>query len=793
MKSLFSSFLLFLGGISSLFAQNPTQTIRGQVIDSEAKVPLGGATVVILNSQPLLGNVTGAEGNFRIDNVPVGRHTLKISFVGYEDALLSEILVGSGKEVVLNIPLAESFQKMEEVVIAAEEQKGNPNNEMTTVSARSFSVEETKRYAAAINDPARMALSFAGVAANDDSGNEIIIRGNSPRGLLWRLEGIEIPNPNHFSSEGASGGAVSVLSVNMLDNSDFLTGAFPAEYGNASSGVFDIKLRRGNNQKREYAIQAGFLGMDFAAEGYFNRKSKASYLVNYRYSTLSILKAIGLDLIGESVPNFQDLSFKLNFPTQKSGVFSIWGISGLSRQNIEAKRDTLQWEDTGDRFEEKIKTGMWATGMSHLIYLNNKTYLESALSFSGTLTQFSADSLSKSYQSFLVERQDFLNTAVRGSILLNSKLNSRHTLRTGLIVSHLGFDLTGSSEDEELPDYQVNEIVNNQGSSQLAQGYFQWKYRLTEKLTFNAGMHGLYFALNGNHAIEPRAGLSWELSPTQSLSLGYGQHSRLDAMVTYFAQATDNQGNTFNPNKNLDFTKAQHFVVGYNHRLTEDLNLRVEAYYQQLRNVPIAHESEIDLADRTQSAINAEEGFIATTALSNAGKGKNYGMEITLEKFFTHNWYLMANTSLYQSKYTARDGIERNTRFNGNFIVNTLLGKEWKTGKTKKNLIGFNMKALWAGGNRYTPLDLDQSMQTGDTVYLWNDRYKDRNADYFRLDTRLSFHINKRRTTSVISLDIQNTTNRQNVYGQYFDKDSKTLKTYYQLGLIPILNYRLEF
>jgi hypothetical protein len=533
--------------------------------------------------------------------------------------------------------------------------------------------------------------------------------------------------------------------------------------------------------------------MDFAAEGYFNRKSKASYLVNYRYSTLSILKAIGLDLIGESVPNFQDLSFKLNFPTQKSGVFSIWGISGLSRQNIEAKRDTLQWEDTGDRFEEKIKTGMWATGMSHLIYLNNKTYLESALSFSGTLTQFSADSLSKSYQSFLVERQDFLNTAVRGSILLNSKLNSRHTLRTGLIVSHLGFDLTGSSEDEELPDYQVNEIVNNQGSSQLAQGYFQWKYRLTEKLTFNAGMHGLYFALNGNHAIEPRAGLSWELSPTQSLSLGYGQHSRLDAMVTYFAQATDNQGNTFNPNKNLDFTKAQHFVVGYNHRLTEDLNLRVEAYYQQLRNVPIAHESEIDLADRTQSAINAEEGFIATTALSNAGKGKNYGMEITLEKFFTHNWYLMANTSLYQSKYTARDGIERNTRFNGNFIVNTLLGKEWKTGKTKKNLIGFNMKALWAGGNRYTPLDLDQSMQTGDTVYLWNDRYKDRNADYFRLDTRLSFHINKRRTTSVISLDIQNTTNRQNVYGQYFDKDSKTLKTYYQLGLIPILNYRLEF
>src|SRR5688572_14992138 len=289
---------LFLNLQFSAVAQSLTQTIRGKVIDRESQAPLIGVSVAIVTSDPVKGSMTDTEGNFKIEKVPVGRHTLKINYIGYQEQVMPEMLLGSGKELILNIGLSEDIRQMQEVVIKAQQEKGRPQNEMATLSARSISVEETKRYAASLNDPARAALSYAGVGATDDMSNEIVVRGNSPKGVLWRIDGIEVPNPNHFGQEGASGGPISMLSVNMLDNSDFYTGAFPAEYGNALSGIFDMKLRKGNNEKREYAFQAGVLGVDFAAEGPFKKGYKGSYLANYRYSTLAILNSVGLKIAG---------------------------------------------------------------------------------------------------------------------------------------------------------------------------------------------------------------------------------------------------------------------------------------------------------------------------------------------------------------------------------------------------------------------------------------------------------------------------------------------------------------
>jgi len=238
---LLTALLIFMQSI--LVAQTLTQTIRGTINDIDSEVQLYGATVVVLNTGPLIGSSTDFDGNFRLDKVPVGRHDIKISMLGYEEQIIQNVQVGSGKEIVLHIKLRESMLNMKTVEITDQKSnKSEANNELATVSARQFSVEETKRYAGALNDPGRMALSFAGVAAANDMSNEIVIRGNSPRGLLWRMEGIEIPNPNHFSNQGSAGGAISMLSNNMMANSDFFTGAFPADYGNAASGVFDIRL-----------------------------------------------------------------------------------------------------------------------------------------------------------------------------------------------------------------------------------------------------------------------------------------------------------------------------------------------------------------------------------------------------------------------------------------------------------------------------------------------------------------------------------------------------------------------
>lgn len=167
--------------------------------------------------------------------------------------------------------------------------------------------------------------SFAGIINEGSGNNDIIVRGNNPRFIQWRLEDIEIPNPNHFAIEGLTGGPINALNSQMLANSSFYSGAFASQYGNALSGIFDMKLRKGNDEKQEYSFSLGVLGLDFTAEGPISRKNKSSYLVNYRYSTLSLLDDIGLVDFG-GVPRYQDLSFKFYFPTENSGIFTLFGL-----------------------------------------------------------------------------------------------------------------------------------------------------------------------------------------------------------------------------------------------------------------------------------------------------------------------------------------------------------------------------------------------------------------------------------------------------------------------------------
>nr|MBP8917628.1 carboxypeptidase-like regulatory domain-containing protein [Chitinophagales bacterium] len=241
----------------TMYGQNLTQTVRGQVIDNQSKTTLPGVNIIVLDVNPVIGAVSDMDGYFVIENVPIGRISIQATYVGYEPFIANNLELTSGKELMLNFEMAEQVVKMEEVVIKASDDKIETNNEMTTVSARQFTIEESMRYAGARNDVSRMAQNFAGVRGANDAVNDIIIRGNSPVGLLWRLEGIDIPNPNHFGDFGSTGGPVSMLNNNVLANSDFLTGAFPAEYGNGISGVFDLKMRNGNYEKHEFLGQVG--------------------------------------------------------------------------------------------------------------------------------------------------------------------------------------------------------------------------------------------------------------------------------------------------------------------------------------------------------------------------------------------------------------------------------------------------------------------------------------------------------------------------------------------------------
>lgn len=755
------------------------QSIRGTVIDRDSKITLPGANVVVTSVVPVIGTVADMDGNFILENVPVGRQSLKVSYIGFEDAVISEILVGSSKEVVLTIELNESLMSLNEVKITAS--KNEALNEMASVSAQSFSVEETQRYAASISDPARMAQSFAGVAGGDDASNEIIIRGNSPAWMLWRLEGIEIPNPNHFAEEGSTTGAISILSSNLVSKSDFYTGAFPAEFGSALSGVFDIRLRKGNNQKREYAFQAGLLGLDFAAEGPFKKGYEGSYLFNYRYSTLSLLNLMGVKITGTGLPNYQDLSYKLHLPTEKIGSFSIWGIGGLSDEKEVYSPDTSLGEQFKYGYDEFTKTGMYATGITHNYFPDQKSYIKTTLAQTGNMsayTQKLMDTTGTFYDNFI---DDLNKKAIRASTMYNRKLSNRVTARIGGTYSHLSYDYASDARNEM---NEWEKYLDNSGSTYLIQSYIQSKVKLSENISATTGIHYSHFALSNDNSVEPRLGLTWRLPNDQKVGVGAGMHSKHENLTVYLTEVQRADGTYHTPNKNLKMTRSTHFVASYEKRIRTNLNLKLEAYYQSISKLPVPNNP-----DKYWAPIFG--GTSNNDTLANIGEGRNYGIELTLQKYFADDYYFLLTSSIFDSKYKPASGKWMNTKFNAQYVSNFVVGKEFKWGENR--IVSLNSKLIWNGGKRIIPIDLEASKAAGHQIVNIDQIYSESAKDYFRLDLGVRVHFFRPTVQHTISLDIQNATNRTNVWAKIYDPQAEEIIDYPMAGIIPVLNYKVEF
>lgn len=768
------------------FAQTITQTIRGNVVDKISQSPLPGVIITLLNSSPIKGCCTDTDGNFKLSEVVIGKQSLRISFLGYKELVLQNLVVNSGKELVITVQLEEDIKAIQEIVVSAKVEKNKALNPMSTVSTRTFSVEETQKFAAAVNDPARMATSFAGVTQGPDGNNHISIRGNSPNGLLWRMEGVEIPNPNHFSSVGTSGGGISILSSQLLGNSDFSTGAFAAEYGNALSGVFDLKLRKGNNEKREYTFQLGLLGVDAASEGPIKAGYEGSYLVNYRYSTLNLLSKIGVP-IDDGSTNFQDLSFNVSLPTKQAGNFSVFGFGGLSYQRTNAKKDTAKWsEDSFTQYNSNFYSNTGAVGITHTKLFNNQSYLKTILAFSGSQNASKYDKLQEDFVNLTTEQEEkYFQNKITLSSSYTKKINIKSNVRTGIIVNQLGYNLALKDKQDTT---QLTTRIHVKGATQTLQAFFQWNYKLNNQLTTNVGLHYNHLLLNNSNSIEPRASLKYDVNAHQNITLGYGLHSQLQPIGVYFAQSQSDVGKILTPNKNLSLSKAHHIVMGYDVNINSFSHIKAEIYYQHLFSLPISKDT-----SSTYSIVNTTDGY-TTAELVNNGLGKNYGLELTYERFLYKNLYYLLSASLYDSKYKAADGDWYNTRFNTNYTFSFTGGKEWTLSeKRKSRVIGFNLKALYVGGFRYTPIDLNASINKGETVVDDNKTFQEKNPNYYRLDIRISVKRNYKKLTSTVALDIQNTTNRKNVGGQYFNNKTGEINYWYQTPLIPVLSYRLEF
>ena len=773
-----------------------TQVIKGKIREKESKTPLTGVYVMLPGITPVLGAVSDSNGNFSIDSVPVGKRNVTATYMGYTTYYLNDLPVTSAKEVILSIEMEEEAIKMKEVVVSTRREH---INDMALVSTKTFDVQETERYAGSRSDPARMASNFAGVQGGDDSRNDIVIRGNSPQGVLWRLEGVDIPNPNHFAIPGTSGGPVSMLNSKTLANSDFFTGAFPAEYGDAVAGVFDLKLRNGNSDRFEFTGQLGFLGTELAAEGPLSRKSGSSFLFTYRYSTLQLFEGANIKIGTSSVPKYQDATFKLNFPVSKKSTIAVFGIGGLSSidlivSNLTKPEPELYGESDRDQYFTS-NTGIIGAEYNHTI--NSSTYTRVTIAqtdndiYARHLKVYrDANYMDTLLKPVLGYNYNTASTLAHWSV--NKKLSPRQTIKFGIVNNYYHLNEVDSSRQYPTSRIDWQHRSDFTGGTNLLQAYIQYKFKPTEKMTINGGLHAQYLTHNSSKALEPRLGMRWALTRDDIITAGYGLHSQMQPLYQYFAHLPQNPSSAMQ-NYDVGFTRSHHFVVAYEKALGNVMKLRLETYYQYLFNVPIEKRIGSSYSALDQGSSYSRD-FPDT--LQNKGTGYNYGAEFTLEKRMTHGYYFLLTGSVFDSRAKGNDGVYRKTDFNTTYALNLLAGYEHKLGKYSTFIAGAKVTSI--GAKLFSPIDIAASNAYGDAIIIDSLRNSQSMKPYFRTDLKIGAKFNSRKVTHEIALDLVNVFGNKNELSYTYSSDLATqgkdpyIKQY-QLGFLPIFYYRIDF
>jgi hypothetical protein len=784
--------ILLLAGcvvhISGTFAQ-PTlhSSIHGSVIDAQTQSPLAGATITLVHSNPLAGTVTDTDGQFSMKDVPIGNCQLQVSYMGYATVITDALTVSSGKITEVVVKLHETVLTGKEVEIKGGYKNYDVINKMATVSVRSFSVDETYRFPGSYNDPARMAANFAGVTSGIDNRNDIIVRGNSPTGIQWRLDEMEIPNPNHFSAVGTTGGPVTILNDNLLDNSDFFTGAFPAQYGNAMSGIFDLRLRKGNKEKNEYWFGIGWNGLEFGSEGPFSKKSQASYIFSYRYSLLELLSYTGLDL--SVVPKYQDLNFQITIPAKRAGEFQITGMGGLSYiQFLDSRETRNNWlfPDYGEDLSNGSDLGV--LGITHTLFPSPDLRIKNLVYVTGSRVYTKIDTFSNVVRNpspWAGENSSEIKLSYMFQLM--KKFSKRNTIEAGI-----NFDYFFMSFADSMMFKSV--FVHNTGSDEqtsFLRGYAQWARNFSDQFKITVGVFGAELFLNRTWTLEPRFGLQWLVNRKNSFSFGIGLYSQMQPRVIYFILSPQKDGTIVQPNRNLDFSRNAQVAVGYNLSLTTNLRFRTELYYQYLYDLPVKYSiPEYSLSNQ------GHEFFLDrqySDSLVNLGTGKNYGVEFTFERLLQNRYFFMFTSSLFNSLYEGYDQAVRHTAFDVNYALNAVAGYELPFGRRKWAVMSFGLRATWAGGNPYVPYDVNATVSAGEPMMDWSHSYEPRYPEYRRLSLRFGIKRNLPTYNFEFLFDLQYRTNYTNVYLQRIDPKTGEIKYFFNLGFFPMGTWRIQF
>jgi hypothetical protein len=570
-------------------------------------------------------------------------------------------------------------------------------------------------------------------------------------------------------------GGVNILSAQMLDHSVLITGAFPAGYGNARSGVMDMSFREGNSEVHEQTIQLGLIGLEAAAEGPINANNGSSYLANYRYSTVGLLTNLGVDF-GDEAINYQDGAFKLSFPGKQGGKWNVLGVGGWSSNVFEGSRDSTLWEVDKDRMNIDFTSNTLIFGGGHeRKFIGSNLHWKTDLIYSRMQSRREGARIMDDLSLRLQESDEYQEEKLGLRSEINKKLRSNGLLRAGLRASWQQYFLdvlfsnnyfTNTSRD--LLDVQFLQF----------QPYIEYRQMFGKRWNLKIGLHSMGVAgENFLFSPEPRASLAFLTRNNGQVALAYGLHSQLPAPQLLAKNA------------DLDLLKAHHIGLRFHQQIGNDQRLSMELFHQSMFDVPVT------VATSSFSGLNVIEVYNPfIDEVVSEGTGVNRGIELEWQRFMVDEWFALANATLFRSEYTGSDGVRRSTLFDGQYAANLAGGREftWQR-KGKSRILGIHLRGVYYGGWRQTPVDESASLENGFMVFDDEQAYSETLPDYFRMDLRIYLKRNAEGRNAMVALDLQNLTNQRNVAYRYFDFQQQQTVDRLQLGLIPILSWRLDF
>ena len=735
-------FLLLLGLLTTVSAQ-PTHRIKGTVIDKASRQPLEFINVLVLGLGR--GGVTDAEGHFNIGEVPPGIYRLQASAVGYKTILTPEYIV-STKDLTIQIETEENLTELEGVTVTASPFRRDPES---PVGLRIIGLQEIEKSPGANRDISRIVQSYPGVAFSPAGyRNDLIVRGGSPSENRFYLDGVEIPNINHFSTQGASGGPVGIINADLIREVNFYTGAFPTDRGNAMSSVLDFKLRDGDMERNSLKATLGASEVSLASNGYIGKKT--SYLVSVRQSYLQFL----FDMLGlPFLPTFTDAQFKLKTRFNANNELTILGLGGIDNMKLNTKLDgekaeyilsylpKIQQETftLGAVYRHYAGIHVQSVVVSHS-YLNNRNtkYLNN--------DESSADNLSLKLRSveqgtkFRIE-----NTSTFGNWKINFGANLDYSQYTNTTFQRVYID------EGRTFDYHTYLGMWRWGIFGTI-NYATTDERFTASLgvrtdanNFSSGMKGM------GDQLSPRLSLSYRLTDGLYLSGNAGLYYQLPPYTGLGFK--DNNGAWVN--KYLRYMSVSQESLGLSWHPGNTFELSAEGFYKQYDKIPFSIADGIPLACKGN-----DYGVIGNEALSSTAQGRAYGIEILMKWLIAKKLNLASSFTLFKSEYRNNKQSEYIASAWDNRYIFNMSGTynfphNWSLG----------MKISCIGGAPYTPYDVEKSS----LVTAWNAQgrpYYDytkyntgRLPAFGQLDVRVDKTFYLKRCMLGFYIDLQNVTN----------------------------------